>query len=119
MLKARWIQVCGLLILSAFSGQALADADLDAELEAEWGDRRVKTYTAETPESRYEARLKLLEANRDAEIGRCKARVGNQYCSSYAEEQFRRELRVLEKRFEGQMEEMPKPKAKSRGFGGN
>ena len=47
------VRVYGLLILSACNVNARADAALDAELEAEWGDKRVKTVTVESPADRY------------------------------------------------------------------
>lgn len=107
-----------LVILSVCGSSALADKDLDAELEAEWGSNRVKTRTLETPKSRYEARLKLIEATRDSQIARCKSRAGGtRYCANYAEEQFRRDLRTLEQQFEGQIEDMPRPRVKRKGIG--
>jgi len=92
-------------------GVACADEDLDAELDAEWGDKRVKTHTVETPASRYKARLRQLEAGLDARLARCT----DGYCRKYADEDFRRELRGLESEFEGQIDEFPAPKKRAKG----
>lgn len=119
MSTGRWMRAGALLCCVGLCvAQVFADEDLDAELDAEWGDKRVKTYTADNPENRYEARVKLLEANRDAEAERCRVKSGgSRYCLNYAEENFRKEVRALQSQFEGQVEELPAPKVKSKGFG--
>lgn len=111
------VRVYGLLILSACNVTARADAALDAELEAEWGGKRVKTVTVESPKDRYSARLKLLEAKRDSALVRCKTKGSARYCEHYSEEQFRRDLRALAQQFEGQLDEIPKRQATPKGFG--
>ncbi len=111
------VRVYGLLILSACNVTARADAALDAELEAEWGGKRVKTVTVESPKDRYSARLKLLEAKRDSAVLRCKTKGSARYCEHYSEEQFRRDLRALAQQFEGQLDEIPKRQATPKGFG--
>ncbi|MGD9603578.1 MAG: hypothetical protein AB7O21_17890 [Gammaproteobacteria bacterium] len=117
-MKQPWLMFAGLVLCAGLATPpAFGDEDLDAELDAEWGDRRVKTYTVETPESQFEARLKILEAARDAEKERCKSRSGgNRYCGNYADENFRKEVRALKKQFED-AEELPEVRRKSRGFG--
>lgn len=94
-----------------------ADEDLDAELDAAWGDKRTKTTTIESPKQRYEARLRILEARRDAQLQRCTQKSGGgPYCRKYSEEDFRREVRGLEREFEGQLDKFPEPRKRARGF---
>jgi hypothetical protein len=108
----RLLWLYGLVIGAGLgAGVACADEDLDAELDAEWGDKRVKTQTIETSESRYQARLRQLEAGRDARLARCT----DGYCRKYAEEDFRRELRGLASEFEGQLDEFPAPDKRAKG----
>ena len=112
------VRLCTLLIIGAAGVPALADKSLDDELDAEWGDTRVKAITVESPKDRYTARLKLLEGRREDALTRCKAKSGGgRYCSNQVEEVFRRDLRGLEKQFEGQIDELPRPQIKPKGFG--
>lgn len=109
------VRACWLLVLSVCGSDALTADDLDAELDAQWGSKRVKTLTVETPKGRYEARMKLIEAARNSEVARCKAKAGgSRYCANYAEERFRRNLRVLQSQFEDQLDDMPQPEPRSR-----
>lgn len=118
MKQSRLILTALVLCAGLAATPARGDEDLDAELDAEWGDKRVKTYTVETPKSQFEARLKILEAARDAEIERCRSRSGgNRYCGNYAQENFRKEVRALKKQFEEDAEDLPEVRKKSRGFG--
>jgi U3 small nucleolar ribonucleoprotein component len=111
------VRVGILLMLGASSLPALADKSLDEELDAEWGEKRVKTITVESPMDRYMARLKLIEGRRDDLTVRCKIRVESRNCVAEVEKDFRRDLRTLEKEFEDQIEELPKSRVKPKGFG--
>ncbi len=111
------VRMCALLAICASGGPALADKSLDDELDAEWGDKRIKTITVESPKDRYMARLKLIEGQRDSLTARCKIRVESRNCVAQVGEDFRRDLRRLEKEFEDQIEELPKSRVKPKGFG--
>jgi hypothetical protein len=90
------IWLLALLLLNAQVGAA--DTDLDAELEAEWGHKRVQTKTEADLKDQYAARLKLIENARDNKKAGCR---GDRYCSLLAEEQFRKNKRALDARYEG------------------
>ena len=112
------VRVCTLLVICANSVPALADKSLDDELEAEWGDKRIKTTTVAAPKDRYMARLKLIEGRRDFATERCKTKAeGARYCMKHVNEDYNHDLRRLDKEFESQLDEIPKPHAKPKGFG--
>jgi hypothetical protein len=114
----RRLLACGLLGLSLTAGAADTPEDLDAELDAEWGDRKVKTQLADDPRGAFDARMKILEAQRDAGLARCREKSGgNRYCKNYAEELYRKARRALEKEFEGEVEEGASDPRESKGFG--
>lgn len=118
MLRARLSLAALMVALLGSSHAARADADLDAELEAAWGKGSKATQTMQSPQSQFEAKLKLLEAQRDAGIARCRSKSGGQrYCSKYAEELYRKGRRQLEKEFEGQLENAGVSRNESKGFG--
>ena len=118
MLRTRLSLVPLLVALLGSAQAAMADADLDAELDAAWGDGGKATQTMQSPQSQFEAKLKLLEAQREAGISRCRSKSGGQrYCTKYAEELYRKGRRQLEKEFEGQLEDAGVSRNESKGFG--
>ncbi|MBM4226446.1 MAG: hypothetical protein FJ164_01670 [Gammaproteobacteria bacterium] len=118
MLRARLPFVALMVVLLGSAHAARADAALDAELDAAWGDGGSATQTMETPQSQFEAKLKLLEAQRDAGMNRCRSKSGGQrYCTKYAEELYRKARRQLEQEFEGQLEDAEVSRNESKGFG--
>lgn len=118
MLRARFTLILLMMVLLSGARPATADADLDAELEAAWGNGAKATQTMQSPQSQFEAKLKLLEAQREAGIARCRSKSGGQrYCSKYAEELYRKGRRQLEKEFEGQLEDAEVSRNESKGFG--
>ncbi len=119
MLCVRLSLIPLLVALAGIAPSALADADLDAELEAAWGDgNKTSAQTMLSPQKQFEARLKLLEAQRDAGLDRCRAKSGGQrYCTNYSKELFRKARRQLEEEFEGQLEDGEMSRNESKGFG--
>ncbi|MSR14108.1 MAG: hypothetical protein EXR86_05975 [Gammaproteobacteria bacterium] len=103
-----------LLALLLLATQAsVAESDLDAELDAEWGHKRTQATTAETPENQYAAGLKLIEKARDSKKSHCQR---ERYCVKLAEEQFRRNKRALDARFEGHTNDDDFNRRKNLGF---
>lgn len=100
---------------------AAADADLDAELDAAWGGAgKVTTKTVESPQRQFEARLKLIEAQRDAGFARCRSPSqsgGALYCRNHVKEEYRKMRRALEQEFAGRIEDADVSRNQSRGFG--
>ncbi|MEN9727644.1 MAG: hypothetical protein RL434_2010 [Pseudomonadota bacterium] len=119
MLCVRLSLIPLLVVFAGIAPLALADADLDAELEAAWGDgNKTSAQTMQSPQKQFEARLKLLEAQRDAGMNRCRSKSGGQrYCTKYAEELYRKARRQLEKEFEGELEDAGISRNESKGFG--
>ncbi|MGH8598678.1 MAG: hypothetical protein ACREXT_18660, partial [Gammaproteobacteria bacterium] len=76
----------------------VADEDLDAELDAEGGHQQIKATKVESVEDQYAARLKILESTFEAKKAHCRS---GRYCVKAAEEQFRRDKRALDARYEG------------------
>lgn len=118
-MKVRTRSILSLLlcvILGATSAPLPANEDLDAELDATWGSRRAQATEKQNPESRYRARLKILEAMRDSSLERCTRTSGGQrYCRQYAQEEFRKNVRALDAEFKDQLDEIPRD-IKSKGF---
>lgn len=118
MARTRLSLIPFLMVLLGGAPLALADTDLDAELDAAWGDGSKATQTLQSPQSQFEAKLKLLEAQRDAGMNRCRSKSGGQrYCTKYAEELYRKARRQLEKEFEGELENTEVSRNQSKGFG--
>lgn len=114
ILSIRYVLVCGLIVTA--SAPLRANEDLDAELDATWGSKRTQAVETQNPESRYRARLKILEAMRDASLARCARTSGGQrYCRQYAQEDFRKNVRALDSEFKDQLGEIPR-EVKSKGF---
>ena len=106
---------CSLFLLSP---PLPADEDLDAELDAAWGDRKTQTKLTEDPRGQFDARMKMLQAQRDAGMKRCREKSGGtRYCANYTEEIYRKARRALEEEFEGVVEEGASDERESRGFG--
>jgi hypothetical protein len=111
----RTLFVC---ILLGIAAPTLADEDLDAELDAAWGDRKTQAKLAEDPRGQFDARMKMLQAQRDAGMERCRAKSGGtRYCANYTEEIYRKARRALEEEFAGVVEEGAADARESRGFG--
>jgi hypothetical protein len=106
-----------IVVLGLVNPIVLANEDLDAELDAEWGHKQIQATKSESPKDQYAAKLKMLEAGRDAEIARCRATAGgNAYCSNYAEENFRRDKRALDQKYEGYTDDGEFNRRKNVGF---
>lgn len=106
------------MLLLGVSGPTLGDEDLDAELDAAWGDRKTQAKLAEDPRGQFEARMKMLQAQRDAGLERCRSKSGRtRSCAGYAEEIYRKARRALEEEFAGIVEEGASDSRESRGFG--
>ena len=97
-LKGYLMRLIGLVLLAALCQVSFADEDLDAELNQEWGHKKVEAPTIEAPKDRYAARLKLLIGARQAALSRCHS-SRDRYCKNYAQEQFRRDKRGLDQEF--------------------
>jgi len=88
-----------LLLLTLMSCVSLAEENLDDELEQEWGHKKVEAKQAHAPHEVYKSRLALLVGARDTALIKC-AHARDRYCRRYAQEQFRRDKRSLDKEFD-------------------
>ena len=86
------------LVLAVFCHAGFTDEALDAELDQEWGHKKIEATTVESPKDRYAARLKMLTTARANAVSHC-SHSGDRYCKNYAEEQYRRDKRGLAKEF--------------------
>jgi hypothetical protein len=111
------LALCTALVMSGWSVLAHADENLDAELDAEWGNKRIRGVVVESEKDRYLARLTMIDNRREANLARCRTKgTGTMYCSNLVEEEYRRETRALEKEFASRLDELPKREAKAKGF---